>query len=295
MLNTKRSIDFEELLEGRVVLELEEIRSGAEKSLIMGFILTNLLEAIKAKYLKKGASTHITLVEEAHRLLSKYVPGENPNKKHGVDTFADMLAEIRKYGESLIIVDQIPNKLTSEVLKNTSTKIVHKLFAEDDKEAIGNTIVLKKEQKDFLSNLEPGRAVFFAPGIPKAVQIQIDSATNTTAQEQIHTSILRENVLQYYAKHYKKGIIVGSQYFCKQPSIDMIEKLLEISYEDDVNEEFLEYCKITSSIDLEFISEIRKIVRGTEVYDFLEGYFSKKEVCYNQKNTELLLGMNYVK
>lgn len=31
--------------------------------------------------------------------------------------FADMLAEVRKYGESLIIVDQIPNKLTPEVLK----------------------------------------------------------------------------------------------------------------------------------------------------------------------------------
>ena len=43
-----------------------------------------------------------------------------------------MLAEVRKYGESLIIVDQIPNKLTPEVLKNTNTKLfikyLHKMI-----------------------------------------------------------------------------------------------------------------------------------------------------------------------
>ena len=65
-----------------------------------------------------------------------------------------MLAEVRKYGESLIIADQIPNKMTPEVLKNTNTKIVHKIFAEDDKEAIGNTISLSKEQKDFYQQEE---------------------------------------------------------------------------------------------------------------------------------------------
>ena len=88
MLNTKRSIDFKELLERKVVLELEEIRNGSEKSLIMGFVLTNLLQAIKGKYIETGkAYNHITLVEEAHRLLSKYSPGDSMNMKQGVETF----------------------------------------------------------------------------------------------------------------------------------------------------------------------------------------------------------------
>ena len=52
MLNTRRSLDFEELLCRRVVLEFEEIRSATEKSLIMGFVLTNLMEAIKANFQK---------------------------------------------------------------------------------------------------------------------------------------------------------------------------------------------------------------------------------------------------
>ena len=180
LLNTNASIDFIDLLNHKVVFELENIRSGAEKSLIMGFILINLSEAIREKYQMDGKFQHITLVEEAHRLLSKYQAGENPAKKQSVEMFSDMLAEIRKYGESLIIVDQIPNKLTPDVLKNTNTKIIHRIFAADDKEAVGNTVMLKEEQKDFLSNLPTGRAIYFTTGTDKAIQIQINRETDTS-------------------------------------------------------------------------------------------------------------------
>ena len=50
MLNTKHSIDFRKLLDKRVVFELEEIRNGNEKSLVMGFILSNFIEEIKANF-----------------------------------------------------------------------------------------------------------------------------------------------------------------------------------------------------------------------------------------------------
>lgn len=229
MLNTKRSIDFEDLLTRRVVLEFEEIRSITEKSLIMGFVLTNLIEAIKANFMKHGTYRHITLIEEAHRLLSKFMPGDSPNKKHGVETFTDMLAEIRKYGEALIIVDQIPNKLTPEVLKNTNTKIVHRLFAEDDKDAIGNTIVLNKEQKEFLSNLETGRAIVFTQGFDKALQVQIENITNTTSQRQIEESYLSNKIYQYYSEYYKRGIILGTQYLTEKPSLEEVKQMIEMS------------------------------------------------------------------
>ena len=176
MLNTPRSIDFVELLDKKVILELEYIKSASEKSLIMGFILANLSEAIRVKYNNNGKKSinHLTLIEEAHRLLSKYIPGDSMNKKQGVEMFADMLAEVRKYGESLIIADQIPNKLTPEVLKNTNTKIVHKIFAQDDKEAIGNTMALKDEQKEHLSYLASGRAIMMMPGLSKAIPSRKD-------------------------------------------------------------------------------------------------------------------------
>jgi hypothetical protein len=233
MLNTPRSIDFTDLIERDVILELEEIKNGAEKSLIMGFVLINLNEAIKLKYKEYKKQNrefkHITLIEEAHRLLSKHTPGDNPSKKLGVETFADMLAEVRKYGESLIIVDQIPDKLTPEVLKNTNTKIVHKFFASDDKNAIGNTMALNDEQKAFLSNLEVGRAIISNQDFAKPLQVQIRELENvsTTDSKLVDEEEIRNLSLAYYQKHYKRGVIQGLEIYDNEPTFKQIEAFLK--------------------------------------------------------------------
>jgi len=228
MLNCRRSLNFEDLLDHNVILELEEVRNGAEKSLIIGFVLANLLVAIKRKFKDGGNKKidHITLVEEAHRLMSKFEPGDNPNKKHAVETFADMLAEIRKYGESMMIADQIPNKLTPDVLKNTNIKIVHRLFAQDDKDVIGSTMSLSEEQRDFLSNLEIGHAIVFSGSWPKAVHTQVINVTNTSSKEIIPDKTLRKNILNYYASQYKRGIFPGLEILEKKPNIEALEKYI---------------------------------------------------------------------
>ncbi|MFT5759816.1 MAG: hypothetical protein ACI9LM_004595 [Alteromonadaceae bacterium] len=233
MLDTPRSIDFKDLAIKNVILELEEIRNPSEKSLIMGFILTNLNEAIRANYEEFRARgdkfKHITLIEEAHRLLSKYEAGDSQNKKQGVEAFADMLAEVRKYGEALIIVDQIPNKLTPEVLKNTNTKIIHKLFAKDDKEAVGNTMALNDEQKDFLSNLEPGRVILSTTGINKPLQVQIKELISTTTEEDVSPADIREIALNYYGENYKRGLIQGLEFYDKKPSNEIVNQFLQVN------------------------------------------------------------------
>ncbi|OOE57129.1 type VI secretion protein [Salinivibrio sp. ML323] len=226
MLDTPRSINFNDLVKRNVILELEEIRNPSEKSLIMGFVLSNLNEAIRANhraYQKQGKKfRHITLIEEAHRLLSKFEVGDSQNKKQGVETFADMLAEVRKYGESLIIVDQIPNKLTPEVLKNTNTKIIHKLFAKDDKEAVGNTMALTDEQKDFLSNLEPGRVLLSSSGMSKPLQVQIKEYISTTNEEEIDEDEIRKLALNFYINNYRSGFIPGLEFLNVPPNEDDI-------------------------------------------------------------------------
>lgn len=238
MLNCSRSINFVDLLDKKVVLEIEDIRSSAEKSLVIGFVLTNLIESVKAKFLENAQFKHITLIEEAHRLLSKFSQGDSLNKKQSVETFTDMLAEVRKYGESLIIADQIPGKLAPEVLKNTNTKIVHKIFASDDKEAIGNTMALANEQKNYLSNLEVGRAVLFTQGYKKAVQIKVTQGTNTTGELQIPNETIRTNALEYYKTIYKKGLFKGLETFEETPTIEQFEAFFEIT-SDDIFHEYL--------------------------------------------------------
>lgn len=183
MLNCRHSTDFDYIATHNVVLEMESLKSPEDKALFMGFILARLSAVIREKHKQDSSFKHITLVEEAHRLLAKVEFSDSGAKKAAVETFTDLLAEVRKYGEGLIIVDQIPNKLASEVLKNTNTKIIHKILAKDDKEAVGDTMLMNDKQKEYLSALEVGYAIVFTEDTDKPVHVKINKVSNTDEDE----------------------------------------------------------------------------------------------------------------
>ena len=62
------------------------------------------------------------------------------------------------------------------MMANTNTKIVHRLFAADDRHAIGDTIGLNDEQKDFLTLLQTGETVVYSAGWHQAVRVKITFA-----------------------------------------------------------------------------------------------------------------------
>lgn len=207
MLNCKVSTSIERLLDQRVILELDELKSSEDKCLMMGLVITRLSEAIKLRWQINPEYKHITLIEEAHRLLEKPSPTDGGAKAHAVTMFCDLLAEVRKYGESLIIVDQIPNKLAPDVLKNTNTKIVHKLFARDDREAIGDTIGLDDQQKEFLTQLRIGEVVMYSGSWNRAVhgKISYDSSSKELSGFELNKQVseksekmLIANCSEYY-------------------------------------------------------------------------------------------------
>ena len=272
MLNTKRSIDFRKLLDKRVVFELEEIRNGNEKSLVMGFILSNFIEAIKANFKtsQDHSLKHILLIEEAHRLLSKYESGDSLNKKQGVEVFADMLAEIRKYGECLMIADQTPNKLIPEVLKNTNTKIVHRIFAADDKKAIANTMALEEEQAEFLSKLNTGSAIVFSGGFNKAVAVQMKQLSNTTSNEFISEEIIQENIYDFYAQNYKDGVILGSHLLSNVDS-KKIGNLLELQRKGIMGA-IQSHWKSNQKVAPKLLQSLENVSKNFE-FEFLVQYF----------------------
>ena len=174
MLNCERSVNFEYIIHNNIILEMEELKSPEDKSLFMGFILNRLSAVIRNEFKKNPSFQHLTLIEEAHRLLSRVDYTDSGAKKSAVETFTDMLAEVRKYGEGLIIVDQIPNKLSPDVLKNTNTKIIHKILARDDKEVVGDTMLMNDKQKEYLSALETGEAVIFSEYTESPVHVHVD-------------------------------------------------------------------------------------------------------------------------
>lgn len=163
VLDVPQSLSFDALLNHHAVIELEELQSGEEKALLMALLLGGINEAIRARFAVDKEFRHLTLIEEAHRLLSRPEAGDKAGAL-AVEAFADMLAEVRKYGEGLIIADQIPAKLIPDVIKNTHTKIVHRLFAEDDRRTMGEAMMMDEEQRDFLPKLQVGEAIVFCGG-----------------------------------------------------------------------------------------------------------------------------------
>jgi len=203
MLNTRYSLDFNQLIDRRVVIELEELKDEQDKALFMGLIIGRLAECMKQRHRETPKFQHLTLVEEAHRLLSRTEVGGSGPKKMGVEMFANLLAEVRKYGEGLIIADQIPNKLVPDVIKNTNTKIVHRLFAADDRNSIGDAMGLSDEQKEFLPQLQPGETIIYCGGWHAPVWVKIDQATKTDNAEIAESEIRRRGCQQLWLQRNK--------------------------------------------------------------------------------------------
>ena len=116
----------------------------------------------------------------------------------GVEMFANLLAEVRKYGEGLIIADQIPNKLVSDVIKNTNTKIVHRLFAADDRNTIGDAMGLSDEQKEFLPMLQPGETIMYCGGWHGPVRLKITETVKTNGAALDEAEIRRHGQRQLW-------------------------------------------------------------------------------------------------
>jgi hypothetical protein len=84
-----------------------------------------------------------------------------------------MLAEIRAYGEGIVVAEQIPAKLVPDVVKNTALKIVHRLPAHDDRQVVGAAMNLDEEQSRQVVSLEPGVAAVFADGMDRPLRIRV--------------------------------------------------------------------------------------------------------------------------
>ncbi|RFS81683.1 ATP-binding protein [Actinomadura spongiicola] len=158
-------IDFDALLRRNVVLEIEDVGDDRDKAFLMGTVLVRLVEHLRMRQRAgEGAGLrHLTVFEEAHRLLRR--SEQAGPASHAVETFASLLAEIRAYGEGLIVAEQIPSKLVPDVIKNTAVKIVHRLPARDDRDAVGATMNITDAQSRFLVTLTPGEGAVFTDGM----------------------------------------------------------------------------------------------------------------------------------
>jgi DNA helicase HerA-like ATPase len=178
-------ISLAALMESNVVLQIENVGDDQDKAFLMGSMLIQLTEYLRMRHREQGPIPprlrHLTVIEEAHRLLRAPVGRSGP-AAHAVDMFAGLLAEVRAYGEGLVIAEQIPSKLIPDVIKNTAVKIVHRLPAADDRDAVGATMNITPAQSQYLVTLPPGEAAVFTDGMDFPLLARLPDGTARETQ-----------------------------------------------------------------------------------------------------------------
>lgn len=170
VLNVKESPSFDELLKYPVVMELGRIGSQEDISLIMGFLLMLLVETLEKR---RSSVPHITVVEEAHRLMSRSSrTGENVAASAAED-FANILAEVRGHNAGLLIAEQIPSQLVCSAIGNTFLKVMHWLEDRESFDLFADIMNLSEQQRAYARRLKPGEAIVRSRlGRPVHIQVQ---------------------------------------------------------------------------------------------------------------------------
>ncbi len=155
-----------------VVLEFGKYRNNLSAYILVANLLTRRIhekyvERTEAALGKKGAEPNhlIIAIEEAHKFLS-------PSIAHHT-AFATIARELRKYNVTLLIIDQRPSGIDTEVLSQVGTKITCLLEDEKDIDAVLAGQSGARELRAVLSKLETKQqALIFGHAVPMPVVVR---------------------------------------------------------------------------------------------------------------------------
>lgn len=173
----------DELLKYPTILEMDGLNLDQQNLLVL-FLLTSIRERLTRKGPSKGLR-HVIVLEEAHNLIGvQSVQGKVSEdfadpRGHAARFVVRLLAEIRAFGEGIMVVDQSPAAIAPEVLKNTSVKIVHRTVSEDDRDALAAAMLMDKYAHEELARLEVGNAFVYHERLYRPTLVQCH---NTTAE-----------------------------------------------------------------------------------------------------------------
>ena len=125
---------------------------------------------------------HILVLEEAHRVIPN-IPDSSPDDEQGsasrvsAELLSAMLAEVRGFGQQVVVVDQSPGKVSSDVLRNTNLKIVHRIVHPDDQADVAAALGLDPESSGLLGTLARGQVIVSTRLEPSPQTLLVEPAT----------------------------------------------------------------------------------------------------------------------
>jgi hypothetical protein len=167
-LNGPSSHTIDEILDKVMCVELGHMRDIQTRSIFAAILLKMVYEN---RVTRKGRLEHVTLIEEARNLAPARRDEDPPSVGER------MISELRKFGESMIFVAQFPTQVSSEIIKNSGVRIIHRMAWAEDLKLIGDSLNMSKEQLSYISNLAVGEAVVSLSRLQQPILLQVDAGS----------------------------------------------------------------------------------------------------------------------
>ncbi|MCX5815166.1 MAG: DUF87 domain-containing protein [Proteobacteria bacterium] len=286
MFNTYDFYPMQELLKKSTIFEMENLADDDDKAFFVGLVLVLISEYRQKDNLTVNPGSkieglqHFLVIEEAHRLL-KNVSTERTSEMMGnpkgkaVEVFCNVISEMRSLGQGVAVVEQIPSKISPDVIKNSNTKIVHRIVSKDDQSLLAGSLSISDVDALYLNRLKTGHALCHKEGMERPVEciIYTDVKTHAFSDEKINKMMENNNFSLHCIETYELANILGKegreivlQFFNSLCSINgnVIEELVALltgklkklsllkNYQESEDKFYIDYT--TKSI-MEFLSK----------------------------------------
>ena len=271
LLNTTRHPDYGIIMNGRTIMELEGLADDADKCLVMGTILVQYYQYLKGHFHDSDKSKnlkHIIVIEEAHRLFKNVKPqgkgaeGPDPTGQL-VESLSNIMAEIRAFGEGMLIVDQSPTKIAEDVIKNSGTKIIHRIDHGEDIKMLQSAMLMPENIIGF-SSLSQGEALIRSDAMLRPCKVKIyrsDIKENYSLADSFQAGELRNFAIN--------DAFVANTILQDEEIFNAIRRELKWLFRSLVWMKWDEWYTVVNS----FLLQIINILKDRRVFDRVQGRF----------------------
>jgi len=165
-LGGKASISIPALLEKTIAIELGHFRESEIRRIFSSFVLKMIYDYRVAT--GESALRHVCVIEEAPNI----VPCKEPRAPPSIGE--KMVSELRKFGEGLVVVCQFPSQISQGILKNSSTRICHRIGGVEEEKIVRDLIGLSEAQFANIKYLKPGQAVVYLSDATNPFMVTIE-------------------------------------------------------------------------------------------------------------------------
>jgi hypothetical protein len=149
-------IKIDDIMQGFTVIELGYIKSYLSKRILLYLILKLIYDYCIHRG-KIDKLIHVTVIEEAQNIVPMKKDFEIPSIGER------LIFDVRKFGEGIILVAQLPSQISSNITKNVSTRIIHAIKGKNDiTYSFGKSGIYEGEK--ILQSLREGEAIIDSIG-----------------------------------------------------------------------------------------------------------------------------------